>query len=74
MCILLREKHLKNKNMADRLLQLYTVLRVSVWSLFTFRGHSTRKPALVGWDDEQGDLFFFRGPSQETVLAKISAV
>ena len=31
------------------------------WNLFIFRGHSTRKPASVVCNDEQGDLFYSAG-------------
>ena len=30
------------------------------WSLFTFRGHSTREPASVVCDDEQSNVFILR--------------
>ena len=33
-----------------------------VLSLFIFRGHSTREPASLVCNDEQGDLFYSAGP------------
>ena len=32
------------------------------WSLFIFRKQSTREPALVVFDDDQGDLLYSAGP------------
>ena len=41
------------------------------WSPCIFHGHSTRDPASVVSDDDQGDLvFFLYGPTQELALAK----
>ena len=33
-----------------------------LWSLFIFRGHSTREPASVVCNDEQRDLVYSAGP------------
>ena len=38
------------------------------WRMFIFRGLSTRKPASVIWNIEQGDRFLFCWPAQELVL------
>ena len=39
------------------------------WSLFIFRWHSTREPASVVCDEEQGDFFYlFCRPTQEPAL------
>ena len=31
------------------------------WNLFIFRRHSTREPASIACDNEQGDLFYSAG-------------
>ena len=37
------------------------------WSLFVFRVRSTREPASIVCNDEQGDLFYFAGPHRNVV-------
>ena len=43
-----------------------------VWNIFIFRGHSTREPASVVCDDEQGDLIYSADPHRNRCKPQIT--
>ena len=55
-----------DKHMLNWLLW-WTITRV-METVYIFCRHSTREPALLGCDDEQGGLFYSAGPSSSSVL------